>query len=112
MVGLIVFLYPANQQTPKNLENRATGATVSDSSAIKIFSVDLSKHNALSDCWVGYQGKAYDITAWLPKHPGSADAILPYCGTSSEFETAFKGQHGTYQVGKLIKEGKYKGDLG
>lgn len=72
---------------------------------------ELSKHNSKSDCWVGYKGKVYDITDWLPIHPGSSKAIEPYCGTASEFEKALNSQHGTKQDARLDKEGKYVGDL-
>jgi cytochrome b involved in lipid metabolism len=60
---------------------------------------------------VAYNGKVYDLTAFLPKHPGSAAAIIPYCGTSEEFKAAFSDQHGTSQVNKMIEESILKGDL-
>lgn len=72
---------------------------------------ELSSHDSESDCWIGYEGKVYDITDWLPKHPGSALAISPYCGTSDDFESSFIGQHGKEQVEKLMQEGIFKGDL-
>lgn len=71
----------------------------------------LASHHVQADCWVAYQGKVYDITAWLPMHPGSASAIAPYCGTSSQFEAAFTGQHGTSQVQRLLAEGVLKGSF-
>ena len=53
----------------------------------------------------------YDLTDWLPRHPGSAKAIAPFCGRAKEFETAFTDKHGTDQVERLKQEGIYKGDL-
>ncbi|MEK6926199.1 MAG: cytochrome b5-like heme/steroid binding domain-containing protein [Nanoarchaeota archaeon] len=76
-----------------------------------ISSSELSKHSKQSDCWISYKGKVYDLTKWLPKHPGSAAAIAPYCGTSSEFEKAFSDKHGTSQVQRMVAEGIYKGEL-
>ena len=78
---------------------------------------ELVKHNSSNDCWVGFQNKSYDLTAWLPKHPGSARAILPYCGTAKEFEDAFIKKHGKTKVNFFMKVAifigdlKYKGDL-
>ena len=72
---------------------------------------ELSMHDSESDCWIGYEGKVYDITDWLPKHPGSALVIEPYCGTSDDFESTFIGKHGKSKVEKLMQEGIYKGDL-
>jgi len=33
---------------------------------------ELAVHNTRYDCWVAYNGKVYDITTFLPVHPGSA----------------------------------------
>lgn len=81
------------------------------SSGIIISNKELEKHNNESDCWIGFRYKVYDITPFLPSHPGSAAAIIPYCGTSSEFEQAFLAQHGSSKVQKLYQIGIYKGDL-
>lgn len=72
---------------------------------------ELSSHNVQSDCWVGFQGKVYDITLFLPKHPGSAEAIISYCGTSTEFENAFIGKHGMSKISNLVAMSVFKGDL-
>jgi hypothetical protein len=73
---------------------------------------ELAKHGTQSDCWIGYKGTVYDITNWLPRHPGSAGAIAPFCGTADEFAAAFNRQHGTSREGKLQKEGVNEGALG
>lgn len=31
---------------------------------------EISVHNSLDDCWIVVQGKVYDVTHWVPKHPG------------------------------------------
>ncbi len=72
---------------------------------------DLSKHSTEGDCWVGFQGKAYDLTSWLPRHPGSAGAISPYCGTAKEFEQAFIAKHGQRMVELFMKVAIFMGDL-
>lgn len=76
-----------------------------------INSQELAIHNSKTNCWVGYKGKVYDVTAWLKKHPGGENAIARYCGTSSEFETGFEKQHRTSKVNVLEQEGIYKGEL-
>ena len=72
---------------------------------------DLSKHNKLEDCWVSYNGKVYDLTSWLPNHPGRPERILPYCGTSEEFKNAFEQKHGTTKAKLLTQVGTFMGDL-
>lgn len=71
----------------------------------------LSQHNKQSDCWVAYDGKVYDVTSFLPKHPGSAAAIAPHCGTYESFTNAFEGQHGRSKVSNLMKVGTLMGDF-
>lgn len=71
----------------------------------------LSEHSSRDDCWIAYNGKVYDITSWLPAHPGGASRIAPYCGTSEEFQKAFEREHGTKQVSRLMKVGTLIGDF-
>ena len=72
---------------------------------------ELSMHAVQANCWVAYKGVVYDITGWLPRHPGSAAAIAPYCGTAEEFTAAFGKQHGTSKEEKLKQEGTVEGAL-
>jgi len=51
------------------------------------------------------------VTSFLPRHPGSAGAISPFCGTSEEFAKAFTKQHGTSKVSNLMKVGTLIGDF-
>jgi hypothetical protein len=37
---------------------------------------DFIKHNVESDCWIAVRGKVYDVTSWVPKHPGGVDPIV------------------------------------
>ncbi|TSC86421.1 MAG: monooxygenase [Parcubacteria group bacterium Gr01-1014_8] len=71
----------------------------------------LKLHNKQDDCWVAYKSVVYDITRWLPRHPGSAGAIVPYCGTAEEFTAAFTKQHGTSKEGRLKQEAVVEGAL-
>lgn len=46
---------------------------------------DLGKHAREQDCWIAISGTVYDVTSFVPSHPGGA-AILQACGTDG---TAF-----------------------
>lgn len=72
---------------------------------------ELAKHNIQTDCWVAYKDVVYDITSWLPRHPGSAAAIAPYCGTVEAFTAAFSKKHGTAKDAFLPKVGTTEGTL-
>lgn len=41
---------------------------------------ELSTHNSKEDCWVAMDGKVYDITSWIPKHPGGSDVLALSAG--------------------------------
>ncbi len=82
-----------------------------ESTTAGVTRTQLAAHKTQGDCWVAYKGVVYDITAWLPRHPGSAAAIAPYCGTAEEFAAAFSRQHGSGKDGRLKREGVEKGPL-
>jgi cytochrome b involved in lipid metabolism len=42
---------------------------------------EVSKHNTEDDCWVIIDNKVYDVTKWLPHHPGGKNLILNLAGT-------------------------------
>ena len=122
LVAIIVFSVGNNtsivntQNTNSTFTNTTTLNQTGTNSSKMISLTELSKHNSETDCWVVYQGKVYDLTSWLPKHPGSAEAIMPYCGNQG-FEEAFKKQHGSskaslfIQVAKLIGDIEFKGSI-
>jgi hypothetical protein len=61
----------------------------------------LSTHSTEADCWVGYDGKVYDVTAFIPNHKNYQALLVPLCGTSDKFKAAFEGKHGTSKVNVL-----------
>jgi cytochrome b involved in lipid metabolism len=71
---------------------------------------ELATHTGEEDCWVGYEGKVYDVSSFLPKHPGGVGAIYPFCGTSSDFTAAFEGKHGMTKV-EFLQKLPLMGDL-
>ena len=53
---------------------------------------NIAKNNSTSSCWAAISGKAYDLTAWISRHPGGAGAIVSICGTDAT--SVFQGKHG------------------
>src|SRR5207247_11082743 len=41
---------------------------------------EVSKHNSREDCWVIIHDKVYDLTKFLPEHPGGTRVILNQAG--------------------------------
>lgn len=92
---------PANTNSENNIGSKEDS---------KVTLEELKKHNDMESCWVPYNGKVYDLTAFLPGHPGRPERILPYCGTTG-FQEAFERKHGTSKVDMLMSVGTFMGDL-
>lgn len=52
----------------------------------------VAQHNTSSDCWLIVSGSVYNVTSFIPIHPGG-NAIVPYCGTDAT--SIFDAIHGT-----------------
>ena len=47
---------------------------------------DVSKHASDSDCWVIVGDEVYDVTKFLPDHPGGKKAIMLFAGKDATEE--------------------------
>ncbi len=100
-----------NSSTQSNTQsNLSTQNEPTATSASGITITELATHNSRSDCWIVYQKKVYDITSFLPRHPGGINAIARHCGTQG-FENAFVQQHGTSKVSMMMKVTTFIGDF-
>ena len=71
----------------------------------------VATHNSVSSCWSTVNGKVYDLTSWIGRHPGGQQAILSICGKDGS--AAFNDQHSGqrrpanelagFLIGSLIK---------
>lgn len=52
----------------------------------------IALHNSRTSCWTAINGSVYDLTSWIPNHPGGESAILSICGTDGS--NAYNNQHG------------------
>ena len=66
---------------------------------------EIGMHNADEDCWLLIEGKAYDVSGYIPIHPGG-EAILKGCGIDA---TEMFSKHSEYAREQL--ENYYIGDL-
>ena len=52
---------------------------------------EVAQHNSPSDCWSAIDGKVYNLTQWIDRHPGGAFVIKSLCGNDGS--AGFNGQH-------------------
>lgn len=70
--------------------------------SLKRYSVEaVSKHNTPNDCWLIIWGKVYDVTSWVPRHPGGMMILLKAGNDSTQI---FESYHPLY-VRKML--GRY-----
>ena len=100
MIGLIVFITlvvlmfifikvtteeeddPASEKTsyvsiPES--NSSNNDSTKNEDRSEISAETVAEHNSKSDCWTIINGQIYDITSYIPHHPGG-DEILLACG--------------------------------
>jgi hypothetical protein len=53
---------------------------------------EVSNHASREDCYTIIGDKVYNVTSWIAKHPGGAEAILGLCGKDGT--VPFTEQHG------------------
>ncbi|MCL4163225.1 UNVERIFIED_CONTAM: hypothetical protein GTU68_042885, partial [Idotea baltica] len=51
---------------------------------------EVAKHNSNKDCWVVVDGKVYDVTLFIPNHPGGK---LIYARAGYDISILFQSYH-------------------
>ena len=59
-----------------------------------VTAAELSEHTSQDDCWFVVDGKVYDVTNWLPQHPGGGAVILGASADPSSSSAMFHAMHG------------------
>jgi cytochrome b involved in lipid metabolism len=60
-------------------------------------------HNSETSCWSVVNGNVYDLTSWIPNHPGGKKRIIAMCGTDGS--AAYNGAHGSDSKPPMILAG-------
>ena len=70
---------------------------------------EVAKHADRKSCWVIVHGKAYDVTEFLPEHPGGPAIILRYAGRDATDE--FDPVHPPDTLDKYLEKSKHLGEV-
>lgn len=54
----------------------------------------IAQHNSRASCWSSINDEVYDLTSWIPNHPGGEKNILSLCGKdgSAGYNARHKGK--------------------
>ncbi|MCJ1236310.1 hypothetical protein MMC14_004290 [Varicellaria rhodocarpa] len=75
----------------------------------KLNGEEVAKHNKKHDCWVIVHGKAYDVTEFMPEHPGGPNIILKFAGKDAT-ET-YEPIHPPDTLDKFLDKSKHLGEV-
>jgi L-lactate dehydrogenase (cytochrome) len=75
----------------------------------KLTGQEIAKHSTKESCWVILHGKAYDVTDFLPEHPGGQNIILKYAGKDATRE--YEPIHPPDTVDKYLKPEQHLGEV-
>ena len=86
-----------------------TPATTLPTKPSGITMAQVTTHNSPANCWSAINGSVYDLTSWIPNHPGGEKAITQLCGTDGSQK--FNDKHGTAAKQATILAGFKVGTL-
>ncbi|KAF2232485.1 hypothetical protein EV356DRAFT_450098 [Viridothelium virens] len=75
----------------------------------KLTGEQIAEHNSRESCWVIIHGKAYDVTEFLPEHPGGPKIILKYAGKDATEE--YEPIHPPDTLDKYLDKSKHLGEV-
>jgi L-lactate dehydrogenase (cytochrome) len=75
----------------------------------KLSGTEIAKHNSKESCWVVIHGKAYDVTEFLPEHPGGPKIILKYAGKDAT--EAYEPIHPPDTLDKYLDKSRHLGPV-
>ena len=69
---------------------------------------EVAKHNTAEDCWIIIHDKVYDVTSFLPEHPGGKKVVVREAGKDATAK--FDSLHDSNVLRKYGQD-LYVGDL-
>lgn len=92
-------------ETQLNNMNRPGNGT----QAQKLTGAEVAKHSTKDNAWVIIHGHAYDVTEFLPEHPGGPKIILKYAGKDATEE--YEPIHPPDTLDKYLDKSKHLGEV-
>jgi cytochrome b involved in lipid metabolism len=107
LIGALGTAVPTNAPEPASIDTAS--APVPDGA---LTAADVVGHNSVSDCWLIISNRVYDVTQYIPMHPGGTNTIRPYCGKESTQAFTNRGGDGRHSTNAWnMLENYYIGDF-
>lgn len=98
LVGIALILcvggvvYWQNRDVPAPEQNTESTNSGGETQSGGLTMAAVAEHKDGTSCWSIINGNVYDLTSWIPQHPGGPDKILKLCGKDGSEK--FNNQHG------------------
>jgi len=95
-------MYPTNTQNQQTVANptSANGTTPAQKSYTMN---EVASHANKNDCWLVIDGKVYDVTKFIPDHPGGNE-ILKGCGKDATSLFMGEREHGENNAASYLPQ--------
>ena len=60
---------------------------------------EVARHDSGESCWYVIEGKVYDVTGYVPRHPTPPTVLLPWCGKEATEGMRTKGYGRDHSAG-------------
>lgn len=91
--------------TSQQMTIQPTTNPPTQSSLQTITANEVATHNKSDDCWVIIKNDVYNLTGFIPQHPGGAEKIIKNCGkdATKQFNTQ-DGEGGHSSTARNLKQ--------
>lgn len=100
---------PAATLSPEDLTTTNTQTSRPSRPLRQITPSLLATKTTVNECWIAYEGYVYDVTKWLPKHPGGIRSIMSAAGHDAS--SVMKSLHTPDTLSKYIRRVRKVGVL-
>jgi cytochrome b involved in lipid metabolism len=93
----------ASDESPQPQDNAISSVLDSEQSYTI---AQVAENNNKSSCWTIIDGKVYDITSYVPNHPGGESKILQVCGKDGTILFGKPSAHRSSGAGNVLENFK------
>lgn len=101
VIAAVLLLTNKEDATTTNTQSVNTTNTTSGNNDTVYALADVKSHSTQNDCWSVIDGKVYNLTSYVPRHPGGIDEIVKACGNDGTSLFESQPKHGASAKNQL-----------